>query len=60
MKVCDLLRTKQENLSHVVGLYIGQYNKCSDPKMVQISVLWSDGMRTIEFEDNFEVINESR
>ena len=60
MKVGDLLRTKQENLSHLVGLYVGQHNKCSDPKMVQINVLWNDGMNTVEFEDNFEVISEGR
>ena len=60
MKIGDLLRTKQPNLSHVVGLYMGQYNKCSDPKMVQINVLWSDGMKTTEFRDNFEVISEGR
>ena len=58
MKVGDLLTPRQENLSHLVGLYVGQYNECSDPPMVQIHVLWSDGMKTVEFKDCFSVVSE--
>lgn len=60
MKIGDLLRTRQENLSHLTALYMGQYNVCKDTRMVQIKVLWSDGMKTTEFRDNFEVVSESR
>ena len=58
MKIGDLLQTKQGNLSHLVGLYMGQYNECSDPPMVQIHVLWSDGMKTVEWRDSFIVVSE--
>ena len=60
MKVGDLLQTKQENLSHLVGIYLGDYTTPQHPRDIQINVLWSDGMKTVEFKDNFEVINESR
>ncbi len=58
MKVGDLLKTDQENLSHLTALYMGQHSVCKDAKMVQIKVLWSDGVKTTEFGDNFEVISE--
>ena len=60
MKIGDLLRTKQENLFHLVALHMGQHSKCKDPSMVQIKIFWSDGATTVEFRDNFEVISESR
>jgi len=52
MKVGDLLQPKQENLSHLVGIYLGEYTR------LQINVLWSDGMKTVELKDCLSVVNK--
>ena len=52
MKVGDLLQPKQENLSHLVGVCLGEYTD------IRINVLWSDGMKTVELKDGFFVVSE--
>ena len=52
MQVGDLLQSKQENLSHLVGVCLGEYTD------IRINVLWSDGMKTVELKDAFFVVSE--
>jgi len=58
MRVGDLIKPKQENLSHLVGIYLGDYCALPEhPRDIQINVLWSDGMKTVELRDYFFVVS---
>ena len=60
MKVGDLIRTKQVDLAHLVGLCVrfGEVNgRCPE---IYIQVLWSDGLISYDYKDTFDVISASR